>query len=350
MPTASTPATPTTNSRPAPIRAAALGLVLALVAEPALAAGSRADKAEARRQFQVGVAAAEAGAYAEAIVEFDRAYELSPNFAVLYNIATAEEALGDEPAALTAFERYLAEGGQAVPAARRAELAAEMKQLTARTGVVVPRVTPDGARLTLDGVALEPAAIGHGVRVKVGAHTLAASKERYVPAEQTITVASGDSVDVKLSLEPVPEAPQPRAPPPPPLPPAPAPAAAPPQQPLLIQLAPPPAPAGHSSGGALRAFGYAVGGVGLAALVTGGALYLDSWLQGQNAINNGCTQNLDTCKSNGRTEWENSLSYAKASQIVAAVGGALLIGGVVMLAVAPSGSGAPASVALVGRF
>ena len=80
-----------------------------------------------------------------------RAYELSPNFAVLYNIATAEQALGDEPAALTTFERYLAEGGQGIPAARRAEVAAEIKQLAARTGVVVPRVTPDGARLTLDG-------------------------------------------------------------------------------------------------------------------------------------------------------------------------------------------------------
>jgi tetratricopeptide (TPR) repeat protein len=325
------------------MRAVTLGVALALVAQPATA-GARADKTEARRHFQVGVSAAEAGAYAEAIVEFTRAYELSPNFAVLYNIATAQEALGDEPAALTTFERYLTEGGPAIAAARRAEVAAEMNRLTARTGVIVPHVSPDDARLTLDGAAMAPSATGRPQRVKLGAHRLAATKEGYRAAEQTVSIASGDNIDVTLALSPIPESPPPAAPPPPAPPPAPAP------QPVLIQLAAPPTPPARASGSGLRTLGYLVGGVGLAALVTSGALYLDSWLQAQNAINNGCTQNLETCMGNGRAEWQSSVNYAKASQIVAAAGGALLVGGVVMIAVAPSGAGAPPSVALVGRF
>src|SRR6185437_16521309 len=231
------------------IRPLAVAAAIALLAGPASGAGARADKAEARRHFQVGVAAAESGVYAEAVVEFTRAYELSPNFAVLYNIAKAQEALGDEPAALATFERYLAEGASAIPAPRRADIAAEMKELAARTGVIIPHVTPDGARVTLDGTGLAPGAIGHGVRVKLGAHRLAAAKDGYAVAEQTVTVTSGDNLDLTLALAPLPEAPQ--VPVPPPL--APPPAAAAPQS-LLIQLAP--APPARSSGSALRTLGY----------------------------------------------------------------------------------------------
>jgi hypothetical protein len=330
------------------IRTITLAAALALLVTPARAIGGRPDKAEARRHFQVGVSAAEAGAYAEAIVEFTRAYELSPNFAVLYNIATAQEAVGDEPAALTTFERYLAEGGTAIPAARRADVGARMKQLTARTGVIVPHVSPDGARVTLDGAALAPQALGRAQRVKLGAHELGAAKEGYADATRAVTVASGDTIDVTLALAPIPEAPAPAPPPPAAPPPAPAPAA--PPQPLLIQLAPPSASPARAGGSGLRTVGYIVGGAGLAALATGGALYLNSWLQAQNAINNGCTQNLKTCMGNGLAEWQSSQDYAKAAQIVAAAGGVLLVGGVVMVAVAPSSTGGPPSVALAGRF
>src|SRR6516165_888620 len=108
--------------------ACVIAVPVAAGVRPAAAAPAN-NKAEARRHFQVGVSEAQAGAYREAVIEFTRAYELSPNFAVLYNLGMAEAALGDAAAAITTFERYLAEGSKAVPADRRAKVTGEMKSL-----------------------------------------------------------------------------------------------------------------------------------------------------------------------------------------------------------------------------
>jgi tetratricopeptide (TPR) repeat protein len=330
--------------------AALIAAVIAGPARPAAAAGSPADKAEARRHFQVGVTEAQAGAYREAVVEFKRAYELSPNFAVLYNLAMAEAALGDAAAALTTFERYLAEGGKAVPADRRAKVAGDMKPLLARTGSIVPHVTPVGAGLMLDGAALDRTAAGRGVRVNVGAHTLAAAAEGYLPAEQAITVASGDVANVTLALAPVPPPrPEPAAPPPvvelPPPPVNPPPAA-----PSFVVIERPPAVApARSAGSVQRTFGYLLGVAGLAGLATGGALYAYAWTQAQSAVNNGCTEDLGTCRGDGATEWQSAQSGVRNARIAAAVGGGLFVAGAVIVVAAPS-AGAPAGIALAGRW
>ena len=65
----------------------ALALVCAgtvsLPARPARAA----DTAEANRHFQLGVELYGEGKFEEALVEFERAYEIAPHPLVLYNLA-----------------------------------------------------------------------------------------------------------------------------------------------------------------------------------------------------------------------------------------------------------------------
>ena len=60
-------------------------LVALCAFQPATSAQTK-TKAEARKHFDHGLALAKQGVYAEAVVEFNRAYELSPHFAVLYNL------------------------------------------------------------------------------------------------------------------------------------------------------------------------------------------------------------------------------------------------------------------------
>jgi hypothetical protein len=329
-------------------RAALVAGVLAALARPALAAPP-GNKAEARRHFQVGVTEAQAGAYREAVIEFTRAYELYPNFAVLYNLGTAQAALGDAAAAMTSFERYLAEGGKAVSADRRAKVVEEMKALATRTGSIVPHVTPESARLTLDGAALDHPTTGAGLRVNVGIHRLAAAANGYLPAEQTVTVASGDVANVALALAPVPPPrPEPAPPPrvvelpPPPLLDAPAPIAA------LDRPAPVPVPA-RSTGSVQRTIGYLAGVAGLAGLAAGGLFYAYAWTQAQDAVNNGCTDDLSTCRGDGMNQWLNSEKWIKNARIAALVGGGLFVSGAVIVLAAPS-AGAPGGVALAGRW
>ena len=72
------------------------------------AAPARADtRAEAKRHFRAGMALISHGDHAGGIAELERAYQLRPHPAVMYNIASAAEAGGDVDRALEAFEVYL---------------------------------------------------------------------------------------------------------------------------------------------------------------------------------------------------------------------------------------------------
>lgn len=106
---------------------AAVTAALALLAAPVVPARADPDpRAEARVAFTRGYALAEAGRYAEAIAHFTRAYELSPHFAVLYNLGQAYAAAGQPGPAVDALKRYLAEGGPQIPPARRTQVETEI--------------------------------------------------------------------------------------------------------------------------------------------------------------------------------------------------------------------------------
>lgn len=104
-------------------------MLSAWFAEPALAADDA--RGLAREHYARGVAFANAGEYEQALGAFRRAYEASPHFAVLYNIAQAERLLGQRERALEAFERYLREGGDALASERRSEVQTEIDALKA---------------------------------------------------------------------------------------------------------------------------------------------------------------------------------------------------------------------------
>jgi hypothetical protein len=332
---------------------------------PARAAGGADRRAEAHRHFQIGLDDVAAGAYKDAIVEFQRAYELSPNFAVLYNIAAAQEKLGDSAAALAALERYLAEAGAAIPAERRAKVEAEMRRHAARTGALVVLSQPPSARISIDGVLLREDQVGRAVRVNAGAHQVAAVHEGYTPAERSVTVAAGDTTQVTLALASLPVAPDPSASAPSvgaaraPAPPVEAPSSVPPAAvapsfaplavappPAATPVAPSPPPAAEGVAGAERGgrppgrvqriLGYLAGGAGLAGIGAGVLLYLDARSSWKLAIQNNCTSNAG-CPEPAKTYWNDAQRGVTSSRFAFAGGGVLLAGGLVLVLAAPSG-------------
>ena len=89
-----------------------LPLIIALTTSPALAVSpepqqaSAEDDAQAKRYYQNGTTLYEGGAYADSIVAFKEAYRLSGRHALLYNIASAQERLGDLSGAIESLSRY----------------------------------------------------------------------------------------------------------------------------------------------------------------------------------------------------------------------------------------------------
>lgn len=175
---------------------------LALGLLPALAHAESADEAEALRHYQLGLANVQRRAFGEAIAEFNQAYDIGHDFAVLYDIAQAYLAI-DEPArALQMFERYLAEGGQYVPDARRKEVEGEIAKQRERVAKVVIRTQFQGAVVKVDGVEVGKTPLAEDLVLNAGVHVVAAAAEGHRPWEMRLELAGGDRRNLEVALEP----------------------------------------------------------------------------------------------------------------------------------------------------
>ena len=77
---------------------------------------------EAQHRFHRGIDLYKNGDFAAAQVEFTRAYELVPNYKILYNLGQVAYQRHDHAAALRTFRQYLADGVDQISAERRHEV------------------------------------------------------------------------------------------------------------------------------------------------------------------------------------------------------------------------------------
>jgi hypothetical protein len=173
---------------------------------------------EADQRFKRGVALFNEAKYAEALAEFQRAYEIAPHPLVLYNMAGCHRQLSHYAEAVNYYRRFLAEGKGVVAAARltaaQSELDATLLLIARVTVTVSPAI--DGTTVLLDGAPLDTSTMP--VILPPGEHRLTARAAGRPDAERTVRVASGDEVAVELVLtqpplarEPPGEAPGPAA-------------------------------------------------------------------------------------------------------------------------------------------
>ena len=180
-------------------------LVALVVATPVSAAPKKdeqsAQQKEADRHFKSGVALYKEAKYAEALAEFERAYEIAPHPLVLYNIATCHRELSHYGDAVKYYQRFLSEGKGKVPAARLKEAQTELDGVLARIARVTITIKGgEGARVILDGNDLGTMPIDGPLIVPPGEHRLVVRAEGKQPAERSVRVASGDEVEVTLQL------------------------------------------------------------------------------------------------------------------------------------------------------
>jgi hypothetical protein len=220
-----------------------------------------AAKQEAARRFEHAIKLYEDADYTVALAEFERVYELMPDYRVLYNIGQVNIQLGRYARAFRTLKEYTARGGPEIPSDRRAAVQADLAQLSGRVARISVAVDQPGAEVSIDGTLVGKAPLVEPLVVDVGERTLRVSLAGYTPQTRSITLAGGDSRDSSFVLEQ--EAAAPVATP------TPAPAATPAWSP---RPAPPPSPArasrtwiGWSSTGALAAGAVVAGVLGASA-------------------------------------------------------------------------------------
>jgi hypothetical protein len=188
-------------------RALAPALCAALATGPARAEGPTTPAAsavdEARERYAKGVRLYEEGAYGASLVEFRRAYELVPNYSILYNIGQVNYQLQNFVEASRYLEKYLREGGRSVPAARSDEVRRELGELAGRIGTVEVRANVAGADVTVDDEGVGRTPLEAPVKVNAGRRRVSVAKTGYLPATAVLDVVGGEAAVARLELAPV---------------------------------------------------------------------------------------------------------------------------------------------------
>jgi hypothetical protein len=159
-----------------------------------------AEKAEARERFKAGLGHVQQGDLAAAIADFESAYRVSPNFAVLYNLGQAYAAVGRAADAVRTLERFLTEGGDQVAPERRSFVRASIERERAKLCRLEIEVAPPEAEVFLDGRRLKDNASGT-LELDPGEHLVVAELDGYQPQLSHVELASGESSRVSLNLE-----------------------------------------------------------------------------------------------------------------------------------------------------
>ena len=281
----------------------------------ALAAGTGAAAEDAGTTYKEGVAAFDAGRYAEAADLFRAAHAQKPSFKLLYNIGQSEAAAKRFGAALEAFERYLAEGGDEIAPDRRDEVLAEVERLRKMVGAVQIEA-PDGAEVFLDGVRRGTAPLPGKIPVSAGVeHTAKAVRGEEATPERTFTVIGSDTITLELAFpseEPELADPEPA--------PAPAPAGGPPV----------PAGAGGSSG--LKKGGWALVGVG-GAMAIGGVVTGVLAFKKDEKLYAACEDDVCPDEQGYGDDIDSMKMLSAVTDVLLFVGGAAVVTGAVLLIV-----------------
>jgi tetratricopeptide (TPR) repeat protein len=159
-------------------------------------------KQEAARRFEHGISLYEEGDYALALAEFERVYELVPDYRVLYNIGQMNMQLGRYARALRTLREYVSRGGDELPPDRRVAVQADLRLLETRTATLELDAQPVGAEIWIDGALVGRSPLADAVIVDVGQRTVEVRFRGHVSRTQLVTLAGGDRREVKVALQP----------------------------------------------------------------------------------------------------------------------------------------------------
>jgi len=333
----------------APVLGVLLVTVLLAYAPAALAKPDA--KVAAREHFQKGVAAFEDRRFGEAAEEFDAAYRLWPAYVVLYNIGQVDVALGRSVEAVDAFDKYLKQGASSITAERRREVEAEIDKQTARIGTLAIRTFPEGAEVRVDGKLAGKTPLPGPARVDAGHHTIEAILADHAPRVREVDVAGRAEITVELTLEAV-AAP---APPPPAPPPPEPPVVARSVERIVIETPPAPAPPADGYGGQRasdtrerrrdsgvnwqRIAGITLTVAGIGTATWGGILAYRGATKSSDAQDRLADPSLtDEAWDAAKRDFDDGKSANQRGWIIAGVGAAGVVGGIILTATAPERS------------
>ncbi len=164
--------------------------------------GMPADPAmtQMRAHHRRGIELYDEGDFRLALVEFERAYAISGNYKILFNIGQVHYELRSYAKARLAFEQYLERGGERIDPARRADVERDLATLRTRTATLTVRANVPDAEIAVDDKRIGRAPIEAAI-VDAGIARLKATRPGYDVAIREVTLAGGDVQTVNIDLQ-----------------------------------------------------------------------------------------------------------------------------------------------------
>lgn len=166
-----------------------------LLESPVRAQPNRADAAAA---FDRGIEAFQAGHYSDALVAFQRAYEIAPAPEALFNLARTHEELDHPVEATAAYQQYLDTAHQ-ISRAERRDVQAALTRLAPRVAHVVLQCTQQDLHAEIDGIPLAQPANGTSTPVNPGQHAVSVRSGDATVFQDVIQLGPGETKAVQCN-------------------------------------------------------------------------------------------------------------------------------------------------------
>jgi hypothetical protein len=289
------------------------------------------DKAAAEVLFDEGKQLMRQKRYSLACPKFLESNKLDAGLGTILWLADCYEKNGQSASAWGQFREAAEIAGRTHDPREKVarERASRLEPSLAKMTLIIGSSTAvPGMTVTRDGVEVAQALWGEQVPVDPGAHRITVTAPHKKPWESTVTVQPG-SRSVDVPVPPLEAAPEPVAPPPPP--------------PVVTQQSSGEDKVQQLSGSNSRGLAQRVsGGVGIGLGLVGiglGAYFgLEALFKNNDSKTDGCGgANGDMCNMAGTALRNTALSDATASTVFVVVGSILTVGGIVVVATAPSG-------------
>lgn len=181
-----------------------IGLALFLVTSSAVTQEASAQEADARRLYERGSAAYQAGRHAEAVEYFQQSLDLVRNAGTAFELANALRFAGRPVRAVEVFDGLLDRDYGSISNSQRQEVSRLRAEALSETASVV--VSIEGApeaevRVDGDATGTVTARSPLEVRVDPGEHVLRVASPRYVAAEERLALRRGERRMLELVLE-----------------------------------------------------------------------------------------------------------------------------------------------------
>jgi hypothetical protein len=163
---------------------------------------------EADERFRRGISLAGENNYSAALVEFRRAYDVSRNALILFNVAAMEIELNHFAEGQDALNEYQRSAPAPVVQARRAQIDALQTRIRERSGTITVALPHPGLRVQLQSLAgnsaaivRERAAASAAIRLPIGRYRVTITATGFRARESEHDVAANSDVRIDAALE-----------------------------------------------------------------------------------------------------------------------------------------------------